>query len=277
MKQTRQFSLVSEMLYWLVEHQMDQPGLRDLSARFGLSESHLQRMFQEFTGVTPKQYLKFLTKEQALSRLRTGSNVLDASLDCGLSGPGRLHDLLITTEAISPGEARRAGFGLAIHFGYGCSPFGDSLIAWTSRGLCFLGFCRNMTRQRALAELCAQWPQARFVAAPGEASRILEEVFGGSTQKPLKVWLHGSPFQLKVWQALLRIPSGTLTAYGQLARSLEMPRAGRAVGSAIGSNPLSWLIPCHRVITSLGAPGGYRWGIDTKMAMIGVESARAAG
>lgn len=276
MKQAQQFALVAEILYWLVENHVEQPGLRDLSARFGLSESHLQRTFQAFTGVSPKQYLKFLTKEQALANLRAGNSVLEASLNCGLSGPSRLHDLLITTEAISPGEARRAGHGLEIQYGFGISPFGDSLIAWTQRGVCFLGFCRNLRQEHALAELQSQWPRARFARAPHQAHQRLEEVFGESTGQPLRVWLHGSPFQLKVWQALLCIAPGNLAAYGEIARSLNIPQAARAVGGAIGSNPISWLIPCHRVITRLGTPGGYRWGIDTKMAMIALESARAA-
>lgn len=275
MKQDRQFILISEILYWLVEHQSDQPGLRQLSERFGLSEFHLQRTFQEYTGVSPKQYLKFLTKERALACLRMGSNVFETSLDCGLSGPGRLHDLLITTEAVSPGEARRAGLGLSIRHGFGMSPFGESLIAWTPRGLCFLGFCRNGARGDALGELQAQWPQAEFVESPRMGRQKLDEVFSGSAEAPLRLWLHGSPFQLRVWQALLRIPPGTLAAYGHVAQGLGQPRATRAVASAIGKNPLSWLIPCHRVITSLGAPGGYRWGIETKLAMIGLESARA--
>lgn len=276
MKQQQQHALIAEALHWLVRHQPEQPGLKQLSARFGLSESHMQRSFQEFTGVSPKQFLKFLTKEQALERLNKGQNVFDASLDCGLSGPGRLHDLLVTTEAMSPGEARRAGHGLTIEYGFGMTPFGDCVVAWTPRGLCFLGFCENKSHEQAVHEISRQWPAAKLTLRPRLAAQHLQEVFAGSTDAPLRVWLHGSPFQLRVWQALLEIPAGANCTYAQIASHLGQPRAARAVGSAVGSNPVSWLIPCHRVITSLAKPGGYRWGIDTKLAIIGYEAARAS-
>ena len=201
--------------------------------------------------------------------------MLDAALDAGLSGPGRLHDLLLTTDAVTPGEARRRGADLTLSTGIGPTPFGPALVAWTERGLTFLAFTRERGEALAREELAAQWPDARFVEAPTEAQRWLGRVFEGSESGPLPLWLRGSPFQLKVWEALLAIPPGTHSSYGQLAAALGKPSASRAVGTAVGRNPVSWLIPCHRVITRSGTLGGYRWGLTTKQAMIGVEAAAA--
>lgn len=275
MKQVDHYPLIAEMLHWLTEHQVDQPGLAALSQQFGISEYHLQRTFQAFAGVTPKQFLKFLTKEQALARLKRGEDVLQASLECGLSSPSRLHDLLVTTEAVTPGQARRKGAGLEIARGLGITPFGEALIAWTARGICFLAFCHTKTALEAADELKRQWPAANYRVDNDAAIQWLRRIFEVSGDQPLRLWLHGSPFQLQVWQALLRIPAGVHCSYGQLASLLGRPSAARAVGRAVGSNPVSWLIPCHRVISSLATPGGYRWGIPTKMAMVGYEAARA--
>lgn len=268
---TQQYQTISDALHWLVRHQQEQPTLGDLARQFGLSEAHLQRTFQDFAGVSPKQFLKHLTRSEALRRLRSGESVLDAALGSGLSGPGRLHDLLVTTEAMTPGEARRQGAGVDMYWGTGDTPFGPALVAWTPRGITFLAFCSRKSSRTALAELDAQWPGCRFIESP--AQDLLDQVFARTRQQPLKVWLRGSPFQLKVWEALLAIPSGMHCSYGTLARHLEMPSASRAVGTAVGRNPVSWLIPCHRVITSLGGLGGYRWGTDTKQALIAYEAA----
>ena len=276
MKQHHQFKLVSEALRWLIENQQEQPGLKELSNHIGLSQSHLQRTFKNHTGISPKQFLKYLTKEQALQRLRKGETVLNTAFDCGLSSTGRLHDLLVTTEAITPGEARRSGHGVEISYGYGMTPFGESLLGWTSRGISFLGFCHANGRINALAQLQREWPGALLAQEENEAQQKLREIFSDQSGKPLSICLRGSPFQLKVWEALLIIPPATHCTYGQIARYMDKPKASRAVGSAIGRNPVSWLIPCHRVITSMGKPGGYRWGINTKMAMIAYESAKSA-
>lgn len=267
-----QYETIANALHWLVEHQQEQPSLARLAAHLGLSEAHLQRTFQSFAGVSPKQFLKHLTRDEALNRLRRGESVLDAALGSGLSGPGRLHDLLLTTEALTPGQARRLGAGVTMHWGLGMSPFGAAFIAWTDKGITFLAFCTGRSPQQALQELQAQWPDAELHQSPAQA--VLDAVFDRSAQQPLKVWLRGSPFQLKVWEALLAIPSGMHCSYGALAATLGRPSASRAVGTAVGRNPVSWLIPCHRVITSLGGPGGYRWGVDTKLAMIAFEAAR---
>ena len=273
MKQDRQHALIADMLYWLIENQAQQPGLSALSERFNLSESHIQRTFQHFTGVSPKQFVKFLTKEKAKARLKAGRTVLDTSLDCGLSGPGRLHDLMISTEAITPGQARKAGTGVRISYGISRSLFGETLIGWTDLGLCFLGFCHNDKKPQAILKMKGQWPAAEYQERPGRANELAKSIFARKKEGSLRIWLHGTPFQLSVWQALLSIPPGTHRSYGEIARAVGKPEAARAVGTAIGHNPVALLIPCHRVITSAAEMGGYRWGVPTKQAIIGCEAA----
>jgi AraC family transcriptional regulator of adaptative response/methylated-DNA-[protein]-cysteine methyltransferase len=202
--------------------------------------------------------------------------VLDSALSSGLSGPGRLHDLLITTQAMTPGEAKRKGLGVEMKYGYGITPFGEALLAWTDRGVCFLGFCREHGKQHIWEHFNQQWPDAVLSGNNLQANEQLAEIFTEGEQKKLKIWLRGSPFQLQVWEALLKLPVGTHCTYGQLASFSGHAGASRATGSAIGRNPVSWLIPCHRVINSLGTLGGYRWGLNTKQAMIGYEAAISA-
>ena len=239
----------------------------------GVSPHHLQRTFQTWAGVSPKQFLKSLTRDAALARLKKGSSVLDASLGAGLSGPGRLHDLLISTDALTPGEIRKHGEGVQLDYGFGETLFGKALVAWTSRGVNFLGFCEENGAESTLATLQEQWANASFRESTTAAQRWLDRIFSGSNDKPVPLWLRGSPFQLKVWEALLEIPEGTHSTYGQLAVRIGHPGAARAVGTAVGGNPVSWIIPCHRVIRQMGEMGGYRWGGLTKRAMIGYEAA----
>jgi AraC family transcriptional regulator of adaptative response/methylated-DNA-[protein]-cysteine methyltransferase len=270
------YQLIAEALHWLCKNQQNQPSLEELAQHVGLSPHYLQRLFQEWAGVSPKQFLKYLTKAQAMERLRQGQTVLDSALSSGLSGPGRLHDLLITTQAMTPGEAKRKGFGVEMKYGYGITPFGEALLAWTDRGLCFLGFCHEEDQQHIWQQFNQQWPDADLSEDNLQATVQLGEIFTEGEQKKLKIWLRGSPFQLQVWEALLSVPLGTHCTYGQLASFSGHAGASRATGSAIGRNPVSWLIPCHRVITSLGTLGGYRWGANTKQAMIGYEAAISA-
>ena len=277
MNSQQHYQLISEALHWLCENQQDQPGLEELANHVGLSPHYLQRLFQEWTGVSPKQFLKYLTKSQAMERLRQGQTVLDCAISSGLSGPGRLHDLLITTQAMTPGEAKRKGLGVDVNYGYGFTPFGEALLAWTDKGVCFLGFCHEEGKQYTWDHFKQQWPDAHLAENSLEANKKLAEIFNEAEQKHLKVWLRGSPFQLKVWEALLDLPTGTHCTYGQLAAFTGHTGASRATGSAIGRNPVSWLIPCHRVINSLGGLGGYRWGTNTKQAMIGYEAAVSTG
>ena len=276
MDKQQHYHLIGDALHWLCHNQQQQPSLEQLAAHIGLSPHYLQRIFQQWVGISPKQFLKFLTKNQAIERLRHGQTVFDTALDSGLSGPGRLHDLLITTEALTPGEARRKGSGVDMSYGFGFTPFGEALLAWTGRGICFLGFCHEKGQQYSWRQLHAQWPDARLTERPAEAVEKLSDVFTVREHKQLKLWLRGSPFQLRVWEALLQIPPGTHCTYGQVASFTGNADASRATGTAIGRNPVSWLIPCHRVITSLGTLGGYRWGIDTKQAIIGYEAAISA-
>jgi len=276
MQHNRQYKLVSETIQWVAEHQSAQPDLQCLASEMGVSPHHLQRTFQVWAGVSPKQFLKSLTRIAALERLKKGSSVLDASLESGLSGPGRLHDLLISTDALTPGEIRKQGESVQLNYGFGETLFGKALVAWTSRGVNFLGFCEEKGAESALATLQDQWANARFRENSAVAQRWLDHIFSGSSDKPIPLWLRGSPFQLKVWEALLEIPEGTHSTYGRLAARIGHPGAARAVGTAIGSNPVAWIIPCHRVIRQLGEIGDYRWGGFTKRAMIGYEAASKA-
>ena len=236
-----------------------------------ISEFHLQKTFQELAGVSPKQFLKHLGKEAAKKRLLGGQTVLDTAFDLGLSGPGRLHDLLVSTEAVTPGQVRQSGRGLSMKYGFGNTPFGDALIAWTPRGISFLGFCHQHGRDQSLTGLIDQWPETEFHEQTKQAGAYLNKVFHHESNVQLDVWLRGSPFQLKVWEALLKVPPASHCTYGQIAKHIGKPDASRAVGTAIGRNPISWLIPCHRVITSMGTLGGYRWGMETKQVMIAME------
>lgn len=273
MNSQQHYLLIARALHWLCQNQKSQPGLEELARHVGLSPHYMQRLFQEWTGVSPKQFLKYLTKVEAMERLRQGKTVLDSALSSGLSGPGRLHDLLITTQAMTPGEAKRKGLGVDVNYGFGMTPFGEALLAWTDKGVCFLGFCHETGREHTRNHLKQQWPDANLTENNSATGKKLAEIFTETDHRQLKVWLRGSPFQLKVWEALLKLPTGSHCTYGQLAAFTGSAGASRAIGSAVGRNPVSWLIPCHRVINSLGGLGGYRWGTNTKQAMIGYEAA----
>ncbi len=272
MQRAQHFDLIADTIKWMVEHQAEQPDLNSLSSAVGVSPHHLQRTFQHWAGVSPKQFLKSLTRKAALARLAEGCSVLDAALESGLSGPGRLHDLLISTDALTPGEVRKHGEGIQLTYGFGQSLFGLSLVAWTPRGINFLGFCQEKGADQTLADLRKQWSNASFSEDPAGAQRWLDAIFSKSGEKPIPLWLRGSSFQLKVWEALLEIPEGTHATYGQMASLIGHPGAARAVGTAIGNNPVSFIIPCHRVIRQMGELGGYRWGESTKRAIIGYEA-----
>jgi AraC family transcriptional regulator of adaptative response/methylated-DNA-[protein]-cysteine methyltransferase len=274
MNSQRNYHLIADALHWLCENQQNQPGLEELAQQFGLSPQYLQRVFQNWVGVSPKQFLKYLTRDKAMERLRKGQSVLESAISSGLSGPGRLHDLLITTQAMTPGEAKKHGLGVKIQYGYGATPFGEAMLAWNKRGICFLGFCHEVGRQVTREHFSKQWPDAELSRDDLRASDKLAEIFNKKEHQQLKIWLRGSPFQLQVWEALLKLPAGTHCTYGQLASFSGHEGANQATGTAVGRNPVSWLIPCHRVINSLGALGGYRWGTNTKQAIIGYEAAR---
>jgi AraC family transcriptional regulator of adaptative response/methylated-DNA-[protein]-cysteine methyltransferase len=235
-------------------------------------------LFKRWAGVSPKRFLQFLTAEHAKAALREGRSALDAALDSGLSGPGRLHDLFVAVEAVTPGEYKQAGGGLAIRYGFHPTPFGQCLLALTDRGICGLAFVDHPGPEAVLADLRRRWPGADLrrdqAGTVDTAARVFERDRRGP---PLTLTLKGTNFQIKVWEALLRIPPGTLVAYGDVARHIAHPGAGRAVGSAVAQNAIAYLIPCHRVIRSSGAFGSYRWGSACKQALVGWEAAQREG
>jgi len=276
MQSNRQYKLIASAIQWMAENRSEQPNLDQLANEMGISPHHLQRTFQAWAGVSPKQFLKSLTRQAALERLAAGNSVLDAALSAGLSGPGRLHDLMITTEALSPGEIKQLGKGVQLEYGYGHSLFGKALVSWTSRGVNFLGFCEELGAEKTFNDWQKKWKNASFHENPEEAQQWLDLIFTGAEGQAIPLWLRGSPFQLKVWEALLAIPEGSHVTYGRIASRIGNPSAYRAVGTAVGSNPVAWIIPCHRVIRQLGEFGGYRWGGITKRAMIAYESSHGA-
>ncbi len=245
--------------------------LPDLAARLGMSPAHFQRVFSQWVGVSPKRYQQYLALGHARRLLAERFTVLEAALGSGLSGPGRLHDLFLRWEAMTPGDYARAGAGLEIAWGWFETPFGPAIAMGTDRGLCGLGFAAEMGAQAAFDDLARRWPRAAFREAPERLRNWVEAAFGGGEAR---LHLIGAPFQIKVWEALLSIPSGHVTTYSQLAASVGNPRAVRAVGTAVGRNPVSFLIPCHRAIAKTGGLGGYHWGLPVKRAMLAWEAAR---
>ena len=253
------------------------PGLTldGLAGQMGMSPAHFQRVFSQWVGVSPKRYQQYLTLDHARKLLADRFTVLDTALSAGLSGGGRLHDLFLTWEAMSPGDYARGGAGLTIHWGWFDSPFGPALVMGTERGICGIGFAAETGAEATMADLRARWPKAAFVEDRARLRPWALSAFGmegGSRRTP--VLLIGAPFQIKVWEALLRIPSGHVTTYGEIAGSIGHPAAVRAVGTAVGRNPVSFLIPCHRALRKSGGLGGYHWGLPVKRAMLAWESAR---
>jgi AraC family transcriptional regulator of adaptative response/methylated-DNA-[protein]-cysteine methyltransferase len=268
------YERIARVIRHLDEHHGDQPDLAALAALAGLSPSHFHRLFSAWAAVTPKDFLQCLTVAHAKALLRRGDNVLQAALGAGLSGPGRLHDLCVTLEAASPGELKAGGAGWTIAAGYAGSPFGRCLVGSGPRGVCHLGFVESADGAPEWAALHDDWPQARLRRDDAQAARIAAQVFarpGARDGQPLRASVRGTAFQVRVWRALLQLPPGALVSYGQLAAALGQPSAARAVGTAIGRNPLAYLIPCHRVIRETGVVGGYRWGRERKRAMLAWE------
>ena len=270
----RTYQRMADAIRYLLQHAADQPRLADVAAAVHLSEYHLQRLFTQWTGVSPKRFLQQLTVEAAKTALGSEQPLQTLSYELGLSGSSRLHDLFVTLEAMTPGEYRQGGAGLVIHWSWGTSRFGPLLAATTPRGVCALQFLPDAAS--ALAWLHTRWPQARLHAAGDGHLALRRQLFEPlSPAQPLSLHLQGSNFQIQVWRALLSLPYGSLASYGQLATRLGKPGAARAVGNAVGANPVAWLIPCHRVIRAGGACGGYRWGETRKLALLGWEAARS--
>ena len=249
------------------------PGLTldGLATRMGMSPAHFQRTFSQWVGVSPKRYQQYLTLDHARSLLANRFTVLQTAHEAGLSGAGRLHDLFLKWEAMSPGDFAKGGEGLTIRWGLVPSAFGEAVVMATDRGICGLGFTEEMGRQAAIDDLTRRWPNASFVQDQLVIAPLAEAAFGG-TQTQLH--LIGAPFQIKVWEALLAIPSGHVTTYSEIAGAIGHDRAVRAVGTAVGRNPISFLIPCHRALRKSGGLGGYHWGLPVKRAMLAWEGAR---
>ena len=267
---------MARVIRFLAEHYLEQPRLEDAAAAAGLSAFHFQRLFTRYVGVSPKNFVAHLTLEHAKADLAKGASVLDAALDAGLSGPSRLHDLSLKIEAMTPGEFAKGGLGLTVQYGFHPSPFGVALIMATARGVCGLGFGDEGEEDAMLGDMQSRWPRAHFVEMPECTATIARQIFFAETpRRPLGLHLLGTPWQMKVWQALLAIPSGKVTTYRAIAQSVSAATASRAVGMAVGRNPISLLIPCHRVLGSDGALHGYHWGLTRKRAMLAVEALRA--
>jgi len=270
--QARQYEVVASAIRYLREHAAQQPTLQELAQAVHLSEFHLQRLFAQWAGISPKRFLQYLTKEYARQALREAQDVLTVSQASGLSGAGRLHDLMVSCEAMTPGEIRSGGAGVTVGWGQADTPFGLALVAWTPRGLCYLAFLDGDAAQR-YQELRAAWPAAQLECDDAQAQRWLAQVFAQAPQPGrLHLLLRGTNFQLKVWEALLRLPAGQRVSYTQLAALAGAPKAQRAVGSALAANAIAYLIPCHRVIRESGDSGQYRWGAERKLVMLAWEA-----
>ena len=274
------YDTVARAIRFLCADFRNQPSLEELAKAVQLSPSHFQRIFTRWAGVSPKRFLQFLTVEHAKDRLRASEPVLHAAFASGLSGPARLHDLFIRTTGVTPGEYKTLGRTLEIRYGIQATPFGPALLGLAPRGLCHLAVLEENDENggRALSNLERSWPGATLTHAIRDTGNLAKRVFGATPHsedpRPLSFFLKGTNFQIKVWEALLRIPPGNLTTYGRLASAIGSVGGARAVGSAVGKNPIAFLIPCHRVIREEGTLGGYRWGTHRKQLIQGWEAAR---
>ena len=266
---------IEQAIQYLENHYKDQPNLDEVAASIGLSEYHFQRMFTRWAGVSPKRFLQYLTKEGAKELLNQSENLLDTTYQIGLSSLGRLHDLFVTAEAITPGEYKSRGIGLTIRYGIHPTPFGKCLIGVTERGICHLSFVQAGEGD-AIDTLVAEWKEAKMIEDHRSTAPLIAPIFDLNRREKTALHLHlsGTNFQLKVWEALLNIPVGFVTTYEHIASEVGNPKATRAVGTAVGHNPIAVLIPCHRVIRKIGGFGNYRYGVPLKMALLGWEATR---
>ncbi|BEV71632.1 methylated-DNA--[protein]-cysteine S-methyltransferase [Paludibacterium sp. THUN1379] len=272
----RHYALIERAIRYLHQHRLAQPSLSDLAQAVHMSPYHLQRLFAEWAGVSPKRFLQSLTKQHALAQLARGADVLQTAQAVGLSSPSRLHELVLHCEALTPGDIQRGGQGLTLGWGWGASPFGAALLAWSAHGLCHLAFAEAPAAVSE-AVLQARWPAARLQRDDAQAADWLGRVFAQIPQRgTLHLVLRGTNFQIKVWEALLALPPGQVLSYGQLAGCIGTPSASRAVGSALAANQIGYLIPCHRVIRASGDVGHYRWGSERKQAILAWEAAQFA-
>ena len=272
------YSKISDGLNYIVDNWQSQPDLTTIASNSGLSDFHFQRIFSDLVGISPKKFLSVITLEKAKIMLGHNQSIMNASYDSGLSGASRLHDLFIKQEAMSPGQYKKLAYGMVIRYGWHQSIFGDILIMITDKGLCGLAFLDDRGHSACFKDMADRWPRAIMTEDITATAVYLDQIFNRqdgnitSETKPLRILLKGTDFQIKIWQALLSLPAGSLSSYGNLAKNIGLkPNAARAVGTAVGMNPISWLIPCHMVIRKSGALGGYRWGLARKIAMLGYE------
>jgi len=273
------YARIEQVIYYLEQNASRQPSLSEIADHIHLSEYHFQRLFTRWVGISPKRFLQFITKEHAKQLLTSASSILDTSYQVGLSSPGRLHDLFITWEAVTPGEFKQRGEGMLIHYGFHPTPFGEVLLASTERGICNLSFVMSSDRTAAMDALRRYWPKANLVEDSSITQPLVAGIFrsfGRALDHPVHLYLSGSNFQLKVWEALLSIPSGSVVSYRDIASVLGDSNASRAVGNALANNPVPVLVPCHRVINSLGEFGNYHYGEARKKALLGWEMAKVA-
>ncbi len=268
------YEKIKQAIEYVREHSSEQPTLDEIADSVSLSPAYFQRLFRRWAGVSPKRWLQYLKAATAKRLLRESVPVLDTAFAVGLSGPGRLHDLMVSTQAMTPGEYADRGRGLVIRFGWHESPFGRCLIGLTDRGICALRFADDCGVDAEMERLNSEWSLASLIKDQKKTADVVAKIFGSGRNRKLLLDLKGTNFQLRVWDALLHIPEGCIISYSDLANRLGTPTASRAVASAVGANPIAFLIPCHRVLRSTGELGGYRWGMDRKSVILAREMAR---
>jgi AraC family transcriptional regulator of adaptative response/methylated-DNA-[protein]-cysteine methyltransferase len=274
------YEIVRRAIGFISEHWRAQPEIDAIADAAGVSTTELHHLFRRWAGLTPKAFLQALTLDHARALLRDSASVLDATFEVGLSGPGRLHDLFVTHEAMSPGEWKSGGEGLTIHYGFHPSPFGTALIMATERGLAGLAFDDADARKPALADMQSRWPKATYVEDSARTASLARRIFDRKLwrpDQPLRLVLIGTDWEVRVWETLMKIPLGRLTTYSDIAAKVCTPAAARAVGAAVGKNPICFVVPCHRVVGKSGALTGYHWGITRKQAMLGWEAGKISG
>ena len=273
------YERVRRIIAFISERWREQPSLDDIASHVGLSTTHVHHLFRRWCGLTPKAFLQAITLDNAKTLLADAASVLDTTYEVGLSGPGRLHDLFVTHEAMTPGHFKAGGAGLTMRFGFHPSPFGEAILVSTEHGLAGLGFVDDEDRAAALADMQRRWPKADYIEDAAATAPLARRIFDAQTwaaEQPLRVVLIGTDFEVRVWQTLLRIPLGKATTYSDIACRMGRPSASRAVGAAVGKNPISFVVPCHRVLGRSGALTGYHWGLTRKQAILGWEAGKLA-
>jgi AraC family transcriptional regulator, regulatory protein of adaptative response / methylated-DNA-[protein]-cysteine methyltransferase len=274
------YAIVRRAIGFITEHWRTQPDIEAIANAVGISSDELHHLFRRWAGLTPKAFLQALTLDHARSLLRDSASVLDAAYEVGLSGPGRLHDLFVTHDAMSPGEWKSGGEGMVLRYGFHPSPFGQALVITTARGLAGLAFADEGEERATLADMQRRWPKAQYVEDAVATAPVARRIFDSASwrpDRPLRVVLIGTDFEVRVWETLLSIPLGKASTYSSVARKLGRPKAARAVGAAVGRNPLAFVVPCHRVLGKSGDLTGYHWGRTRKHAMLGWEAGKLAG